>query len=86
MTGRRTRPGPLPVLAAALCVAGALAAPPAQAQVTSFLDGLFGRKDPAPAPAPAPEPAPAGAPAGAGSGSGVRAPLPPRRPAALGGT
>jgi outer membrane lipoprotein-sorting protein len=52
--------------------------------VTSFLDGLFGRKDPASAPAP--EPAPAGAPAGAGSGSGVRAPLPPRRPAALGGT
>ena len=86
MTGRRTRPGPLPVLAAALCVAGALAAPPAQAQVTSFLDGLFGRKDPAPAPAPAPEPAPTGAPAGAGAGSGVRAPLPPRRPAALGGT
>ncbi|WP_407528968.1 outer-membrane lipoprotein carrier protein LolA [Methylobacterium oryzisoli] len=84
MTGRRTRPGPLPVLAAFLCVAGALGAPPAQAQVTSFLDGLFGRKDPAPAPVP--EAAPAGAPAGAASSSSARPPLPPRRPAALGGS
>ncbi|MEH3144167.1 MAG: outer-membrane lipoprotein carrier protein LolA [Methylobacterium frigidaeris] len=60
----------------------------AQAQVSSFLDGLFGRKDPAPQAEPAPASAPAApeAPAaGPGAGASVRAPLPPRRPAALGG-
>ncbi|WP_043748672.1 outer-membrane lipoprotein carrier protein LolA [Methylobacterium nodulans] len=70
MTGR-PRSGPLPVLAAALCLAGGA---PAQAQVTSFLDSLFGRKDPEPAQSAEP-----GAPA-----TLTRAPLPPRRPATLG--
>ncbi|MGU3539285.1 outer-membrane lipoprotein carrier protein LolA [Methylobacterium sp. A54F] len=57
MPGRRTRPvaGSLLVLAVALT-----AADPAQAQVSSFLDGLFGRKEqPAPEPPAAPAPAPA---------------------------
>ncbi|MFG5120399.1 outer membrane lipoprotein carrier protein LolA [Methylorubrum sp. POS3] len=58
MTGRRFRPaaGPLLVMAAL-----ALPPQPAHAQVSSFLDGLFGRKEEPPAPpaAPAPEPEPA---------------------------
>ena len=59
MTGRRLRPaaGPLLVVAAL-----ALQPLPANAQVSSFLDGLFGRKEepaPPPAAAPAPEAAPA---------------------------
>lgn len=50
MIGRRTRPGIL--LVASL----GLAPVPAQAQVQSFLDGLFGHKEqPAPAPEAAPE-------------------------------
>ncbi|MFE1600020.1 outer-membrane lipoprotein carrier protein LolA [Methylobacterium sp. ID0610] len=74
MTGR-PRSGLLPVLAAALCLAGGA---PAQAQVTSFLDSLFGRKDPQPTEPEAPAP---GAPA-----TLSRAPLPPRRPTTLGGS
>lgn len=57
MTGRRLHPaaGPLLVVAAL-----ALQPQPASAQVSSFLDGLFGRKEePAPPPAPEPEAAPA---------------------------
>ncbi|KQP80502.1 MULTISPECIES: outer-membrane lipoprotein carrier protein LolA [unclassified Methylobacterium] len=57
MIGRRHRlaAGPLLVLAAGLALPQ-----PASAQVSSFLDGLFGRKEqPAPAPEPEPEPAPA---------------------------
>ncbi|MGY2051333.1 outer-membrane lipoprotein carrier protein LolA [Methylobacterium sp. JK268] len=77
MTGR-FRSGPLPVLAAALCLAGAA---PAQAQVTSFLDSIFGgRKDPVAQPEAEPAPTAPGGPA-----TLPRAPLPPRRPAALGG-
>ncbi|WP_019904361.1 outer-membrane lipoprotein carrier protein LolA [Methylobacterium sp. 77] len=60
MTGRRhtLAAGSLFVLAASLQPA------PASAQVSSFLDGLFGRKEqPAPAPAPEPEAAPAAPPA-----------------------
>lgn len=60
MTGRRhtLAAGSLFVLAAVLPSA------PASAQVSSFLDGLFGRKEqPAPAPEPAPEPPPAASPA-----------------------
>ena len=61
MIGRRQS-----LLAASLLVlAGGLLQPdPAAAQVSSFLDGLFGRKEePAPEPAPAPKaPAPAAAP------------------------
>ncbi|GJD76142.1 LolA family protein [Methylobacterium goesingense] len=55
MIGRRHRlaAGPLLVLAAGLALPQ-----PASAQVSSFLDGLFGRKE-QPAPAPEPEPAPA---------------------------
>ena len=66
MTGRRhlLAAGSLLVLAASLQPA------PASAQVSSFLDGLFGRKEqPAPAPAPEPEAAPA-------------APAAPKKPAA----
>lgn len=54
MTGRRLRPaaGPLLVVAAL-----AIQPLPANAQVSSFLDGLFGRKEePAPPPAASPEP------------------------------
>ena len=61
MTGRRLRPaaGPLLVVAAL-----ALQPLPANAQVSSFLDGLFGRKEePAPPPAASPEPDAAPAPA-----------------------
>ncbi|BAU93002.1 outer membrane lipoprotein carrier protein LolA [Methylorubrum populi] len=61
MTGRRLRPaaGPLLVVAAL-----ALQPLPANAQVSSFLDGLFGRKEePAPPPAASPEPEAAPAPA-----------------------
>ncbi|MBK3406772.1 outer membrane lipoprotein carrier protein LolA, partial [Methylobacterium sp. IIF1SW-B5] len=94
MTGR-PRSGPLRAasLGAALSVAALLSVAPAEAQVSSFLDGLFGRKDPA-AEAPQPDAAPGQAPtAGQGSGQGsgqasgssARAPLPPRRPASLGG-
>ncbi|MDP4025335.1 outer-membrane lipoprotein carrier protein LolA [Methylobacterium sp. NEAU 140] len=63
MIGRRTRTAG-PQLAAGLWLALAplLVAAPAQAQVSSFLDGLFGRKE-QPAPEPAPEAAPAPAPA-----------------------
>ncbi len=59
MLGRRTR------LAGSLLAVAAWIAPvaPADAQVSSFLDGLFGRKE-QPAPAPEPEAAPA-APAAA---------------------
>ena len=59
MTGRRFRPaaGPLLVMAAL-----ALQPQPAQAQVSSFLDGLFGRKEEPPAPPAAPEPQPEAAP------------------------
>ncbi|KQO56995.1 hypothetical protein ASF24_18090 [Methylobacterium sp. Leaf86] len=66
MTGRRhlLAAGSLLVLAASLQPA------PATAQVSSFLDGLFGRKEqPAPAPAPEPEVPPA-------------APTAPKKPAA----
>ena len=58
MIGRRHRlaAGPLLVLAASLAQPQ-----PAAAQVSSFLDGLFGRKE-QPAPAPEPEPAPEAAP------------------------
>ncbi|KQP52129.1 LolA family protein [Methylobacterium sp. Leaf106] len=66
MTGRRhlLAAGSLLVLAAGLQPA------PATAQVSSFLDGLFGRKEqPAPAPAPEPEAPPA-------------APAAPKKPAA----
>ncbi|KQP41417.1 hypothetical protein ASF49_16685 [Methylobacterium sp. Leaf104] len=58
MIGRRHRlaAGPLLVLAASLAQPQ-----PAAAQVSSFLDGLFGRKE-QPAPAPEPEPAPAAPP------------------------
>jgi outer membrane lipoprotein-sorting protein len=61
MIGRRQRlaAGPLLVLAAGLVLPQ-----PATAQVSSFLDGLFGRKE-QPAPAPEPEPAPAAPPAAA---------------------
>ena len=61
MTGRRLRPaaGPLLVVAAL-----ALQPLPANAQVSSFLDGLFGRKEePAPPPAASPEPDAVPAPA-----------------------
>ena len=60
MTGRRFRPaaGPLLVMAAL-----ALPPQPANAQVSSFLDGLFGRKEEPPAPPAAPEPEPETAPA-----------------------
>ncbi len=61
MTGRRLRPaaGPLLVVAAL-----ALQPLPASAQVSSFLDGLFGRKEePAPPPAASPETEAAPAPA-----------------------
>ncbi|SFL82681.1 LolA family protein [Methylorubrum salsuginis] len=60
MTGRRFRPaaGPLLVMAAL-----ALQPQPASAQVSSFLDGLFGRKEEPPAPPAAPEPEPEAAPA-----------------------
>ncbi|WP_232631402.1 LolA family protein [Methylobacterium sp. Leaf118] len=56
MTGRRLRPaaGPLLVVAALM-----LQPLPASAQVSSFLDGLFGRKEEPPAPPAAPEPEPA---------------------------
>ncbi|MET7242630.1 outer-membrane lipoprotein carrier protein LolA [Methylobacterium sp. EM32] len=86
----RPRSGPLRAvsLGAALSVAALLSAAPAEAQVSSFLDGLFGRKDPAPeavqpdmAPA-APGQAPA---AGQVPGPSAKAPLPPRRPSSLGG-
>ena len=58
MLGRRTR------LAGSLLVLAAWIAPvaPADAQVGTFLDGLFGRKE-QPAPAPEPEAAPAPTPA-----------------------
>ncbi|MCJ2033349.1 LolA family protein [Methylobacterium sp. J-068] len=58
MIGRRHRlaAGPVLVLAAGLALPQ-----PASAQVSSFLDGLFGRKE-QPAPAPEPEPAPEAAP------------------------
>ncbi|TGE01622.1 outer-membrane lipoprotein carrier protein LolA [Methylobacterium nonmethylotrophicum] len=82
----RPRSGPLRAASfgAALSVAALLSAAPAKAQVSSFLDGLFGRKDPVPE-AP-PEAAPAQAPAAGQAGpSAARAPLPPRRPASLGG-
>lgn len=60
MIGRRHRlaAGPLLLLAAGLTLPQ-----PASAQVSSFLDGLFGRKE-QPAPAPEPEPAPEAAPGG----------------------
>ncbi|ACA19238.1 outer membrane lipoprotein carrier protein LolA [Methylobacterium sp. 4-46] len=84
MTGR-PRSGPLALLAALLCLAGAA---PAQAQVTSFLDSLFGTKrDQGPQAQPDPaQAAPSGAPGAAGGAPTLsRAPLPPRRPTALGG-
>ncbi|PIK73346.1 hypothetical protein CS379_08945, partial [Methylobacterium frigidaeris] len=85
----RPRSGPLRAvsLGAALSVAALLSAAPAEAQVSSFLDGLFGRKDPAPEAQPDLAPAvPGQAPAtGQAPGSSAKAPLPPRRPASLGG-
>ncbi|NEU12499.1 outer membrane lipoprotein carrier protein LolA [Methylobacterium sp. BTF04] len=67
MLGRRHRfaAGPLLVLAAVL-----VQPQPAAAQVSSFLDGLFGRKE---EPAPAPEPAPVAPPP---------APAAPKKPVA----
>ncbi|WP_298959904.1 outer-membrane lipoprotein carrier protein LolA [uncultured Methylobacterium sp.] len=90
MTGRRPRPrspaGVRPAAAGAV-LALLVGTGTAQAQVSSFLDGLFGRKDPAPQAEPAPVPAAPEAPAAApGAAAAVRAPLPPRRPAALGGS
>jgi len=83
----RPRSGPLRAasLGAALSVAAlampaALVASPAQAQVSSFLDGLFGRKDPAAEAQPEAAPAQAAPP-----GPAAKAPLPPRRPSSLGG-
>lgn len=73
MIGRRHRlaAGPLLVLAAGLALPQ-----PASAQVSSFLDGLFGRKE-QPAPAPEPEPAPAApAPAAAPKKPVAQAPKP----------
>jgi outer membrane lipoprotein-sorting protein len=73
MIGRRHRlaAGPLFVLAAGLALPQ-----PASAQVSSFLDGLFGRKE-QPAPAPEPEPAPAApAPAAAPKKPVAQAPKP----------
>ncbi|KMO37392.1 membrane protein [Methylobacterium variabile] len=85
----RPRSGPLRAVSlgaalsvAALAVPAVLAASPAQAQVSSFLDGLFGRKDPAQEAQQAPQPEAAPAPAGP---STAKAPLPPRRPSSLGG-
>ena len=61
MTGRRLRPAAGPLLVVAALTFQPL---PASAQVSSFLDGLFGRKEePAPPPAAAPEPEAAPAPA-----------------------
>lgn len=61
MTGRRLRPAAGPLLVVAALTLQPL---PASAQVSSFLDGLFGRKEePAPPPAAAPEPEAAPAPA-----------------------
>ncbi|TNC14817.1 outer membrane lipoprotein carrier protein LolA [Methylobacterium terricola] len=86
----RPRSGPLRAasLGAALSVAAlampaALVASPAEAQVSSFLDGLFGRKDPAPEAQP--EAAPAAPSQAAPGGASAKAPLPPRRPSSLGG-
>lgn len=88
MTGR-PRSGPLRAvsLGAALSVAALVSAVPAQAQVSSFLDGLFGRKDPVPEAQPdmAPAPSQAAPTQTAPAGSSARAPLPPRRPTSLGG-
>jgi outer membrane lipoprotein-sorting protein len=79
----------------ALALAGALTASPASAQVSSFLDGLFGRKSQPEAPAPEAAPAPAAREPAAAAPAGrepnvaqtgavpARVPLPPRRPAAL---
>ena len=66
MTGRRH----LLAAGSLLVLAAGLHPEPASAQVSSFLDGLFGRKEqPAPAPAPEPEAPPA-------------APAAPKKPAA----
>ncbi|KAB7783107.1 LolA family protein [Methylorubrum populi] len=59
MTGRRLSLAAGPLLVAAL----ALQPLPAEAQVSSFLDGLFGRKEEPAPPPPAPEPEVAPAPA-----------------------
>ncbi len=59
MTGRRLSLAAGPLLLAAL----ALQPAPANAQVSSFLDGLFGRKEAPPAPPAAPEPEAAPVPA-----------------------
>ena len=59
MTGRRLSLAAGPLLVAAL----ALQPLPAEAQVSSFLDGLFGRKEEPAPPPPAPEPEAAPAPA-----------------------
>ncbi len=73
----RRAAGPLLALAALL-----VQPPAAQAQVSSFLDGLFGRKE-EPAPAPAPEPAPAApaAPVAAPKKPVAQAPKPNAKPA-----
>ncbi|AWN49155.1 hypothetical protein DK419_24685 [Methylobacterium terrae] len=88
----RPRSGPLraaslgaALTVAALAMPAVLAASPAEAQVSSFLDGLFGRKDSGPEAQPEAAPAQA-APSGPGSGASAKAPLPPRRPSSLGGT
>ena len=58
MNGRRTRAAGTLLALALVCPGG-----PAQAQLSSFIDGLFGRKEePAPEAAPAPQPAPAAQP------------------------
>lgn len=84
MTGR-PRSGPLRAvsLGAVLSVAAILTAAPAEAQVSSFLDGLFGRKDPVPEAQP--EVAPVAPSQAAPASPSARAPLPPRRPNSLGG-
>ncbi|KMO23929.1 outer-membrane lipoprotein carrier protein LolA, partial [Methylobacterium aquaticum] len=81
----RPRSGPLRAvsLGAVLSVAAILTAAPAEAQVSSFLDGLFGRKDPVPEAQP--EAAPVAPSQAAPASPSARAPLPPRRPNSLGG-
>lgn len=83
MTGRRLRPAAGPLLVAASL---ALQPLPASAQVSSFLDGLFGRKEePAAPPAAAPEPeavpAPAKKAAKPGKGADKAAEKSPEKPA-----
>lgn len=79
----RCRPVHLAALTLSLALPLALtSASPASAQVSSFLDGLFGRKGEPEAPA-APSSTPAEQPAAGRTAAPARAPLPPKRPAAL---